>query len=436
MTDGAPLQTPKTPERKPTQQAKKEKAHGRGRLIALVVAAVVVAGGLALALWPRAVTVDLAPVERGPLVVTLDEEGQTHLRNRATLTAPVTGNLLIGSLRAGDLVTEGQVLARLEPAEAALVDAPGRAELTAAVRAAEASVAQASASAAEVEERVRTAGDEAARQERLFAAGATPRVDAIEARAAAAGAEHELAAARFAVKVARAELARQRAGLRRALGGPTTAGELLDVRSPIDGVLLTVHREEDGLIAAGEPIVEVGDPTSIEVRAEVLTTEAVQVPLGAEVIVKGWGGPDLPGHVRNVEPKAFTEVSALGVEEQRTNVIVDLDVSLEGASGEVPAARRLGDGWYVDVSIVRWRGDDVVRVPAGALFRRPGPHGDDAWGAFVVENGRAVERRVEVGHRAGAFVEVVGGIAPGDVVVLYPAERVDDGERVRARSSS
>lgn len=414
----------------------KQKPRRRRRLVALAGAAVVVAGGVALALWPRAVTVDTATVDRGPLVVTLDEEGRTHLRDRATVTAPVTGHLLIGELRAGDVVAPGQVLAHLEAAQAPLVDAPGRAELAAAVRAAEATLAQATAAAAQVEEKAGTTRDEARRQEKLFAAGASPRVEAEEARAAAQAAEHELAAARFAAGAARAELARQRASLRRALGGATAAGTLLEVRAPLGGVLLTVHREEDGIIAAGEPIVEVGDPASLEVRAEVLTAEAVQVPAGAEVIVTGWGGPDLPGRVRNVEPKAFTEISALGVEEQRTHIVIDLDPPLAAGAGEVRPAQRLGHDWYVDVSIVRWRGDDVVRVPAGALFRRPGPGGADAWGAYVVDEGRARERPITIGHRAGALVEVVAGLSPGDVVVLYPADRVDDGQRVTVRAAA
>jgi len=210
--------------------------------------------------------------------------------------------------------------------------------------------------------------------------------------------------------------------------GPAKAradgGDEVPVSSPAAGVVLRVLQESEGPVAAGMPLVEIGDPASLEVVVDLPTPEAVQVPAGGRVEVTRWGGPTpLSGRVRRVEPSGFTKISALGVEEQRVLVVID-------PVREGEAARewdRLGDGFRVETAIVLWQADDVVSVPEGALFRR-----GDAWAAFTVRDGRAVRVDVQAGHRDGRRVEVLDGLDAGDPVVLFPGDRVKDGVLVEA----
>lgn len=381
--------------------------------------ALAAAGAAALALRPAAAKVDLGAVDRGPLQVTLDEDGKTRVRQRALVAAPVAGNLLRPEVAPGDAVEEGQVLARLEPLQAPLLDAAGRAELGAAERAAQAGVEQALAATERARAAEQAAAEQLARQRALVAGGSAPRATLEDASALAHAAAHEAAAAAFGARVAQHQLELARASSKRALGGG--GGPALELRSPITGVVLSVHQELGGPVQVGTPLLEVGDTTALEVVVPVLSADAVALPPRARALLGGWGGGELEGHVRAVEPRGFTRVSALGVEEQRVPVIVDVDT----ADG---AARRLGDGYRVQARLVRWESPEVLRAPAGALFRQ-----GDGWAAFVFEDGRARTRAVTVGHRAGALVEVLAGLEAGERVVLYPTERISDGQRVVPR---
>lgn len=378
-----------------------------------------VGGLVALALWPEALAVDVARAARGPMEVTLDEDGDTRVRERFVVSAPVSGRLQRIELEPGDRVVRGRtVVARLAPATPPLLDPRTRAEFSAAVDAATAGIDQARAErdrAAAVLERARAT---LRRQQSLSQAGAVSRDDLESAQTAVVTGEEALRAA--SMGVTRAE---QEARLARArLQTPTAGGRIVDVVAPVDGIVLRRLRESEVVVPAGEGLVELADPARLEVVADLLSTDAVQVRPGSPVRIEQWGGSHpIPGTVRRVEPSGFVKVSALGVEERRVNVIIDL-------ADPAAAARALGDGYRVEVRIVVWRGEDVLKVPVGGLFRR----GTD-WGAFVVENGRATLRLVGVGHRNNDEVEIVSGLSAGDTVVLHPPDALADGSRVVPR---
>lgn len=374
---------------------------------------------LALALWPETQPVDLAAVSRGPLRVTVDEEGETRVRDRFVVTAPVAGRVQRIELEPGDPVrARDTVLATFLPADPVPLDARSRAEAQAAVAAAASSEERARAERDRAAAALALARSELARA-RALAAERVVAPQALESREAEARlAEEGLKAAISAVAAAAhtLEMARVR------VSPPAVGGRAITLRSPIDGVVLKRHRESESVVAAGEPLLDVGDPARLEVVSDLLSTDAVRVPPGAPVLVEQWGGDKaLSGRVRRVEPSGFMKVSALGVEEQRVNVVIDLEEPAE-------AWRRLGDGYRVEVKIVVWEKADAVTVPTSALFRR-----GDAWAVFVEEGGRARLREVAVGPMNGQAGEVRSGLTPGERVVVHPGDTLRDGVRVEAR---
>jgi HlyD family secretion protein len=263
------------------------------------------------------------------------------------------------------------------------------------------------------------ARQEVRRQEVLLEAGGGMAAAVERARALLQGREAELRSAQFGVRAAEGEVEDLRAALA-APAGP--GGGALELTAPVGGTVLRVHRESAGAIGPGEPILELGDSGALEVVVDLLSADAVRVPAGAEASIRGWGGEAVLGaRVRRVEPSGFTRVSALGIEEQRVNVILD-------PTGDVDGWSALGDGFRVEVRIVIERVSDVVRVPTGALFRR-----GDGWAVFRADGNRLIETEVGIGRRSQAEAEVVSGLEPGDRVVLYPGDRVEDGVRFRAR---
>jgi HlyD family secretion protein len=382
----------------------------------VLAATAVVAAILAAALWPESVQVDVAAVVRGPLQVTLDEEGETRVRERYVVSAPVSGRLHRIELEPGDTVRRGQTLARLTAAPPALLDVRAEGELQAAVAAARAALGTARA------DRERTAAAHAraqsalARQRELGAAGAISRDDLEAAETALRTAAETLKAAEFGVTRAEYELASAQARLRQQ-GAP---GRVHDVVAPVDGVVLRRLRESEAIVQLGEPLVEIGNPGQLEVVADLLSTDAVRVAPGQTVLLEQWGGgATLHGLVRRVEPSGFMKVSALGVEEQRVNVIIDF--------ADPAAATALGDAYRVEVRIVVWQGADALKVPVGALFR----HGA-GWAVFVIDGDRARRTEVTVDHRNSAEAEV-GGLQAGDRIVLHPPDTLEDGARVEER---
>jgi HlyD family secretion protein len=393
------------------------------RHLRLILAVLVVAGIVAVALWPQSMEVDAVAAARGPMQVTIDEEGETRVRDRFVVSAPVTGRLQRIELEPGDEVVRGKtLLAQLLPAASPLLDARTRGELSAAVDAARAAVGQAQAErdrAAAALERARTT---LKRQAALAEAGAVARDTLEAAQTSVRTLEEALRAAQFTVERAEYELQLARARLQ---APSLPGGGVVPVIAPVDGVVLRRLRESEATVPAGEPLLEIGDPSRIEVVSDLLSTDAVRVPPGAPVIIEQWGGSHpLQGVVRRVEPSGFMKVSALGVEEQRVNVLVDVPEL-------PPEARQLGDGYRVEIRVVMWQADDVVKLPVGALFRR-----GDGWAVFLIEDGVARLRTVQVGQRNDIEAQIVGGLDVGQPVVLHPPDTLTDGTRVVVRGAA
>ncbi len=396
---------------------------GRRRLVIGTAAGIALA--LAYALFrPDPVPVDVAPVVRGELRVTVDEEGETRVRDRFTITAPTAGRLLRSELAAGDSIEPGALLASIEPLP---LDPRTQASARALLDASEATRSAARTRVALTGAALEQARRSAARAKQLSEAGTLSAEAYEQASLEQTQREQEHAAARFASVAAEHDVRAARAallGARDAGAGPERAGDppapnsRVEVRSPAAGRVLRLLEESERIVAAGTPLLEIGDPASLELVIDVLSTDAVRIPAGALVMLEEWGGDGaLEARVRRVEPSGFTKISALGVEEQRVNVIADL-------SEPNPA---LGDGYRCEARIVVWAGPDVLQVPASALFRHAG-----SWSAFVVDGSRVRRRSVELGQRGGFAAEIREGLSEGETIVLYPSDRLADGVRIRA----
>ena len=372
----------------------------------LLLAALVVAG-LVFAFWPRAAAVDAGAVSRGAMVVSVTDTAVTRAQEHYVVSAPVTGYLSRIEFEAGDAVGAGQELARLSGGPSAPLDPRSLAEGRAALASAQATVGQA------------RAGLDLARSDLARAEALAPRqfvsraqVEALRARVLSGEA---------ALAQARAEAVRLGAILRQPDG---STGASVTLRAPAAGRVLSVLNESAGMVAEGTPIITIGDPAELEVVVDLLSREAVQVHPGDRALITRWGGPDpLEGRVWRVEPFGQREISALGVEEQRVNVIIRF------ADPARLAAAGLGHGFQVDAMIERWRDDKALRVPVGALFR--GPEGK--WQVFVIEQGRARLQTVSIGQINEDWGEVRGGLGEGQRVVLNPANTLRDGQRVSPR---
>jgi HlyD family secretion protein len=389
----------------------------------LVLAAVGALVLLGWALRPRAVRVDLATVVRGPLTVEVVEEGRTRIRQRHVISAPLAGRLLRVSLRPGDAVEAGQtVVAMLEPADSALLDPRSQAQAEARVKAAEAEQARTLPLLQRAQSEHAYARTDLERARGLHAQSSISHqeLDTAERRESAAAAE--LRSAEFAQRIADYDVELARAALLSSDARTTTPDARRPLRAPISGRVLRVFEESATVVAVGARLVEIGDPTDLEVIIETLSTDAVRIPLGARVRIEQWGGANsLSARVRVVEPSGFTKVSALGVEEQRVNVIADLTTPAEHRAA-------LGDGFRVEAHIVV---DDVastLKVPVGALFRQ-----EERWAVFVVEAGRARLRTVEIGRRNDVEAEILKGLAPDETVVLHPGDSVRENRRLIPR---
>jgi HlyD family secretion protein len=385
----------------------------------LIAGLLVVIAIVAVAVWPASMEVGVAKAEQGPLQVTIDEDGETRVRDRFVVSAPVAGRVQRIELEPGDPVVRGKtILARLLPAESPLLDARSRTELSASVEAARAAVGQAQAERNRTAEALARARSTFARQQELLKAGAISKDDLEAAETSVRTAEESQRAAEFTATRAEYELQLARARLQ----APQTSGRSVEIVAPVDGVILKRLRESESVVPVGEPLLEIGDPKRIEIVADLLSTDAVRVSPGTPVLIDEWGGDHpLHGHVRRVEPSGFMKVSALGVEEQRVNVIIEL-------ADKADAARKLGDGYRVEVRVVVWRDDNVLKVPTGSLFRR----GED-WAVFVIEEGRARLRMVKLGQRNQTEGQIISGLSAGQIVVLHPPDTLTDGMRVVVR---
>jgi HlyD family secretion protein len=372
-------------------------------------------------LWPKPVVIETGIVARSPLTVRVSEEGKTRVRNRYVVAAPVAGNMRRVPLKPGDSVEAGKtILTHIEPVAAPLLDPRARLQAEAVVSMHEAARKQAAESLEALRAALALATAERERVRSVKRDGTLSDSDRDRAEGEAAIKAAEVRAAEFSLQVIDYELAQARAVLERP--DVTTAANLVEVKSPVSGRVLNVMQESETVVTPGMAILEIGDPADIEIEAEILSRDAVSIRPGDSVEIEQWGGElPLKGRVRRVEPAAFTKISALGVEEQRVIVLSDL-------IDPPQAAAALGDRYRVEVRVAVWHSDDVLVVPAGALFRE-----GNAWKTFIYQNGRARLTTVEAGHSDGRFTEVLSGLKAGDPVLLHPPDTIRDGSRVRER---
>ncbi|WP_026187070.1 efflux RND transporter periplasmic adaptor subunit [Ensifer sp. BR816] len=388
-----------------------------GSLLALLAA------GIAYALWPRPIQVDLAVAETGTLRVTIDEEGETRVRDVYTLYAPLRGQLQRITPEAGDVVKAGEtLLAQIEPAAPAFLDVRSEAEQQSAVEAARAAYNLAAAELNKAKADLIFAEGERARARLLIERNTISRRTLEDAERAYNVAEANLATAEAGLKVREHELhqARSRLLSRQEISSRSGPCECVSVTAPVSGVVLQVMRRSEGVVEAGTPLLDIGDPTDLEIVANFLSEDAVKIKPGQKAIITGWGGKDLHALVRRIEPFGQTKVSALGIEEQRVDVMLDFADPSE-------LWRSLGHGYRVDVQVLLFEGE-VLKLPLGALFRQ-----GDTWTVFVMEQGRARARPIVVGQRNNLSVEIREGLKSGEKVILYPSDRIKDGVTIIQR---
>lgn len=372
---------------------------------------------------PKPVAVEIAAAKRGPLRVTIEEEGRTEVRDRFVISAPAAGYLRRITLDVGDAVSKGERVAALTPLGSTVIYPRSRAEAEAAVTAAQASFDAAKERTRAAAADARYARERESRMRKLAAEGYVSMDDLDQAEAALQKADANVLSARAAVSAAQADLEQAKSVLRYSVAGEGgNSGESVFARAPVNGTVLKLHRQSEGMVNNGEPLIDIGDPRKLEVKVEVLSADAVKLKKGTPVVFERWGGEqDLEGTVQVVEPAGFTKISSLGVEEQRVNVLVDITSPAE-------VWRRLGDGYRLDTTFILWEGRDVLQVPSSALFRK-----GDGWALFAVEDGRARTRAVVIGKRNGVAAEILEGLSEGAAVVTNPDDTLKDGIRVKVR---
>jgi HlyD family secretion protein len=384
-------------------------------------------GGFALlalivwGLWPKPVIVETGVAIRSPLTVRISEEGKTRVRNRYIVAASVAGNMRRIPLKPGDTVeADKTVLTNIEPVVAPLLDPRARIQAEAAISLHEASRRKAEESLSAARSALMLAEAERDRMRSVKRDGSVSESDRDRMETEASIKAAEVRAAEFSLQVIDYELAQARAVIERQ--DINTSGNLVEVKSPVSGRVLKVMQESETVVSPGTTILEIGDPHDIEIEAEILSRDAVSIQPGDAVEIDQWGGEvPLKGRVRRVEPAAFTKISALGVEEQRVIVLSDLIDPPE-------AARALGDRFRVEVRVAVWHADDVLVVPAGALFRE-----GNFWKTYIYQNDRARLTTLEVGHSDGRFTEVLSGLKVGDKVMMHPPDTIRDGSAARER---
>lgn len=383
--------------------------------------------GITYGFWPVPIQVDTVTASRGTLLVTVNEDGKTRIREKYVVSAPVGGKLLRLSLRAGDEVEYHEsVLAVIEPNEAPLLDPRAVEQAEAKVRVAKAMQSQSTAAVKRAAAAHALARTDLARATSAFKKGAVTESEFDAAKHRERMAAADMRSAEFGLNVAKFELELAKAALVRSRPRKKyetdDASRPMTILAPITGRVLRVFQESSSVITPGLKLLELGDPRDLEMEIDVLSTDAVPIRPGAQVYIDHWGGEGtLHGVVRLVEPSAFLKVSALGVEEQRVNVIADFTEPLQHR-------KTLGDGYRIEARIVISERTDVVLVPAGALFREGGE-----WYVFAVIDGRAERRKVRIGQSDGTQTEILDGVAAGDRLILHPTDKINDGIRVESR---
>ncbi len=390
-----------------------------------LLAVLAIIGIFIWAFLPKPVTVQVAEVTEGPFQQIIEEDGKTRVRERYIVSAPLTGKLQRISLKAGDTIQQNQVVALIVPSAPALLDARSERELKERVGAAEAQKEQAAVSVLRMLATLEKTKADLNRAKQLAASKfiSPSQLDQTEMEVKIN--TRELEAAKFSEHAAEHEVAIARAALQQFhcdADCENLSGRHWQVRSPVPGQVLKIVQESETDIAIGAPLLEIGNPADMEVVVDILSSDAVMIPPGAKVQMKGWGRSEpLQGQVRRIEPSAFTKVSALGVEEQRVNVIIDL-------TSPPDQWKNLGDGFKVDTQIIVFSTDKAIKTPVSALFRK-----GSQWAVFVANNGRAQTRTVKIARRSGLDAMLESGLKPGEKVIVYPGDLVKDGVKIKAQ---
>jgi len=384
-------------------------------------------GLVAFLVWllqPAPIGVEWGEVQLGPMSVRLRDEGQTRVRERYRVSAPVAGQLERITLRPGDFLYSGRtLLAGIHPSPPGMLDARQLPTAEAQLAAAQSLVERATARLEQALLTLEHAEQQHRRAEALLSDSAIAKEAFEDAENRLRLASKAQRIASFDLEIAKFEQRQAEAALLIAQPNPDEPPQFHRIQSPIDGVVLRLFEESATIVQPGNPLMEIGDLSDLEINIELLSSDAVRVAPGQPIVINHWGGPEpLKGRVRRIEPAAFTKTSALGIDEQRVNVLGDFDEPLESLG-------RLGDGFRVEAEIVIWQSDSVLLVPSAALFRLP-----SGWGVFVIERGVIRERRVELGQRNPNVAQVLSGLEPGEQVVVYPSDRVRDGAAARLES--
>ena len=395
------------------------------RILLWSLLGLILAATLVWAFIPKPIPVDLLTLEPGEMTVTVDEEGETRVKDIFILSAPISGRAMRIDAEVGDeVIAENTLVAEIEPIDPTLLDPRSEAQARADIRAAEANRILAEAAIKEAKVELDFAESELKRAKSL-------REDAVISERELEAAERTYQTRLAALETAAANRQARQAELERAraqLISPTDARRVssdcpcVPIRSPVDGRILKILHKSEGVVSAGEPLVEIGDPADLEIVADLLSSDAVKVDPGQRVIIENWGGKNpLSGVVKRVEPFGFTKVSALGIEEQRVNVIIDFTDPNEDRS-------RIAHGFQVDVRIVLWQGESVLKIPLTALFRN-----GDQWNVFVEREEKAKKQMISIGRRTGLEAEVLEGLSSGDRIVVHPSEKVSEGVAIEPR---
>lgn len=393
-----------------------------------IAALVALSAGAVWSAWPRPIAVDLATLTRGPMEVTIDDEAKTRVRHVYTVSGPIAGKVLRISppLHIGDQVTKDEtVVAVMQPTLPSFHDARTHEELRSALAAADAAVSLAAAEMRRIEAALAFSRTELGRAEALARTEAISLKVLDGARFDVETNEAALASAKAQLEVRRNERdsVAARLGEQSGVAPDPDPACCIQLRAPVTGSVLKIIQESEGVVQAGAPLIEIGDPVDLEIVADLLSTDAVRIKQGAPVWIDNWGGPPLQGRVSRVDPAGFTKISALGIEEQRVRTTIDF--------ADPPAKwSPLGHDYRVIVHVTIWKADDVLTLPVGALFRQ----GDD-WAVFAVRDGRARATIIKVGQRNSRTAQVLAGLAAGDRVVLHPSDRITDGVTVAERLS-
>lgn len=389
--------------------------------LGLIIGTIIIVTIIVIGFIPRPVLVDVAISKRDTLQVTIEEEGKTRVIDRYVLSAPVDGFARRLDLNVGDIVKKDQHILCLEALRSNVLDPRSRAEAEARISAATATLNAAGRNVRAADADAEFAASELDRLKRLYESRTISLDRFQQAEANARRTKANLESAKFDVQVAQFEKNAAEAALSFSAAEQTgEAPETVPILAPVAGSVLKIHHESEGVVNKGDPILEIGDPLSLEVEVDVLSRDAVKIAPGTRVLFERWGGDEvLEGLVRTIEPVGFTKVSALGVEEQRVLVIVDITSSKE-------LWQRLGDGYRMETVFILWEGKDLLQIPSSALFRH-----NDGWSVFAVSDDRAELRSVKVGQRSGLSAEIIDGLNEGEYVINHPGSNVADNSRVR-----